>query len=846
MNSRAYSILAILLIIACQVIPTPPPLRGAPTGTGESPPATQATSTDSVPPEKTRPPASLEPALAPNAPGEMPPFPYQAAGPFAQVEMVDWEPGQASQVDVSLPIPLGEVGNLEVADGLTTRQRDFLARNGFAVVRSQEAQFGEIRERAATRFGQPYYLTCDAAYHALHLAFDETLKALEREELRRRMIAVTQATLKEVVSYIPLTQGTSLEADTLLAAAYLAVGLRLFDPQAEVDAALEEQANAQVEQIMAGAGVQYSVLIPSFKDDYSAYKPVGHYTGEADLESYFRGMTWFGRVHFELESPYPGSVGGRLPLIITLALRRARLENGESAAQEWARVHEALTFLVGPSDDNGPAEYAPLMDQVYGSGATIVSLPDEASWNYFLILSQQLPPPAINSTFADSLQRLESEQGWRFMGQRFSIDAFILQNLVFDKVSVAENKRELPSGLDVMAALGSQAAMQALEAAGETAYANYLQQMSRLQTSVQSQDQAGWQSSLYSAWLYAFLPQVGAKPQGFPPAMRTTAWSYKDLNSALGSWAELKHDTALYVKMPETAGGGGPPASGPAPGYVEPDPLVFYRLAYLAQATVEGLRQRDMLGVFSMGPENLAGLLGGMQALGEQLQALGDIAARELQGEPLDEDDYYTIQSPLGPAEARWLLSQRLSMYGVGQPLEMPPVPVIAAAAGGGERILQVGVGALNRIYVVVPLGGELQVAQGGVFSYYEFPWPRAGRLDDAEWRHLLVLSPPEPPKWDENFILPDGNPIDVLAFRIGDVYRITLAGNRLNLRKEPTRNASVARQLLAGAYVTIIDGPAQAEGYTWWKFRLEPFADPLIEGWAVEQAEWYERAWGQ
>ena len=77
--------------------------------------------------------------------------------------------------------------------------------------------------------------------------------------------------------------------------------------------------------------------------------------------------------------------------------------------------------------------------------------------------------------------------------------------------------------------------------------------------------------------------------------MGTEAWAYKDLNSALGSWAELKHDTALYTKMPESAGGGGPPSSGPAPGYIEANPEVFYRLAYVAETIAAGLTERGMM-----------------------------------------------------------------------------------------------------------------------------------------------------------------------------------------------------------------------------------------------------------
>jgi hypothetical protein len=550
-------------------------------------------------------------------------------------------------------------------------------------------------------------------------------------------------------------------------------------------------------------------------------------------------------VHFKIRGADSDFVPSRVPLIITLALRHARTGDG-SAAGEWAAVNDTVNFLVGSSDDAGPVEYSTMMDQVYGETSTIVSLLDDDLWRNFLVISQSLPPPKINSTFADSLQDLGKEVGWRFMGQRFNSDAYIMQNLVFDNVGTLERPRILPSGLDVMAALGSAAAVDALEESGGSDYANYPEQLKKMTSALKYLDEPQWLSTASNAWLYAFLPQLDAKSDPYPDYMQVPAWAHKDLNSALGSWAELKHDTVLYSKMPEMAAGGGPPASGPAPGYVEANPLVFYRLSYLSHAVVDGLDQRGMLGKDDTGAPNLESLLGDMQDLGDRLLELGDIASKEIEGIPLDEGDYLTIQSPLGAVEERVLYSQNISQHGVGKPLEMPPVPVISAVAGGGESILQVGTGEVDRIYVIVPIEGELQMAQGGVFSYYEFPQAREDRLTDRGWRLLLASDPPQLPSWSRNLLLPDGHPRDVLAFRPGDIYILTQPGGNLNLRQQPSRSAPVIRKLQEGEYLEILDGPVNVDGFTWWNFRADLYAENPIEGWAVENHDWYVRAWGQ
>ena len=843
MKNRLWIAALLIVTLACASLPptlTPVPTR-LPTPTDLPPTATEP----GVRPSPTPRPVSTEP---------LPPIAANVTGPFTahNVSLSHAAAPAARQPDYSLPISLDKIANRRVADGLTPAQQDFLQKNGFAVLPSQEAQFIDLRQRVSQYYGQPYYLTTDAAYHALHLTFDELFKALERERLRPQMAAVTQAALTQVLAYLQQDKNTLLESDTTLAAAYLAVALKLFDPQAAIpDASLAGRIQPQLDQIKAGAGRAKSMLITNFEDDYGAYKPVGHYAGDPDLEAYFQGMTWLGRVNFLFQDPENSSFApSRAPLIITLALRQAQIAEGAPASDAWSRLHEILTFLIGHSDDSGPLEVAALMDKVYGSGHRLVDLADDGLWKQFIERTSELPGPLINSTFASSSQSLAAQRSWRLLGQRFVIDSFILQNLIYDKVGTPDKKRAVPSGLDVMAVLGSQAALNAQEKAGETRYQNYLEQLARLQKDLNAQPEQDWLNHFYSGWLYAFIPQLAGRDASFPPAMQTQAWSYKDLNSALGSWAELKHDTALYTKMPEMMGGGGPPGSGPAPAYVEPNPNVFYRLAFLANALVEGLMERDST-IYGE-PANsgssqltLNNLVGGMDQLGKTFQQFGQIAEKELAGAPpTSEDDLLLIEGCLGPIECA---VERARQYGQGDTISMPPVPLIAAVSGSGEdQVLEAATGYLNRIYVVVPLEGKLELAQGGVFSYYEFSQPRSNRLTDQEWRTMLEKKPPEAPAWTVNFILPDGRPVDVLAMRIGDIYKMTPAGGNppLIVHENPASGPPVVGYLKVYDYFIILGGPVVSGGHTWWKISSEWSNIPL--GWIVDNPAWYERAYGQ
>jgi hypothetical protein len=859
--------LLLSLMLACASLPplpTPRPPTAAPTLNATPDSArTAAAGTDGLPT-----PTRYVPAQP------LAPFSARTNAPFAsQVNLAHAVLPSNPVSAYSLPISLDKIANNGLTANFTAAQTSFLIKNGFVVLHTQEAQFGDIRRRASDQYGQPYYLTTDAGYHALHLSFSELLMALERERLRPQMIAVTNATLQQVRTY-------QLSNNTGLAAAYLAVALKLFDPQAELDPDLENRIQPQLDQIRTGGGPEKSRLIPGFEDDYSAYRPVGHYAGDAALSAYFQGMTWFGRVSLILQdSAKPGFTPDLTPLILTLALRQARLPADPSrpgeitlASDEWTRVHEILSYLIGPSPDSGPLELASLMDKIYGTDAPYTTLDDAALLRQFVQRSSELPAAQVNSTFAPSTSTPNAQRSWRFMGQRFVLDSFILQNMVFDKVGSTDRKRLLPSGLDVMAALGSQPALNAQEKAGETSYENYLEQMAMMQKAVNSQSEGQWLNPLYSGWLYAFLPQIAPKSAAFPAAMRSPAWGSKDLNTALGSWAELKNDTALYTRIPQALSIGGPPRSGPAPAYVEPQPDVFYRLAYIANSVVKGLEQRSVtpspiLGepAWSPGPLTLEMLLYGMQQLGETFQKLGQIAENELSGSvPTSPEEWALIQGCLGPVECA---VRRSEMYPA--PVSMPPVPVITAFSGagaqtagasaqtagasaqtagaGGDAILEAATGAVDRIFVLIPgSDAKLQLAQGGVYSYYEFLQPRAGRLTDTEWRTRLIDDPPAQPPWTANFVLPGGKLNETLAMRVGDVYKMLAAGGEppLNMRGTPSRTVLAVAQLATNEYFSIVDGPLRNEGLTWWLVRKTDAS--LTQGWIVENTQWYERAYGQ
>ncbi len=832
--------LVVLLSLACQVIPTPPALNATP--------IRWATPKDArltpVLPSSTPPPGAQPPAggLVSPAPGDLQAFPSGFDQPFASIKLVHWPAGAlAPQAEVSLPARAAQVVNPQVAAGLTLRQQTQLYQQGFLVLHSQEANFMQVRERVSLQYGQPYYLSVDAAGYALHLALAGLQQALERQELQRRLLALVQATLDELLANLPYTQGGPLEADTRLAAAYLGVAVRLLDPQAPLDPAIAEAVQAQVQQIMAEGGRQAIQLIPEQVEDFSAYHPRGYYAGDPALAGYYRATRWLGRVIFPLSSSPETPNPSKAPLMITLALRRASLPGGAAgqaatpAVQEWARLRQAITFFNGPDAIGGPLETADLMDQVYGRNATILSLGNNAQNESFQRLAAGLPTPQMIPGLPILSGSGQGLEGWRFLGQDFQLDEFILQALANPHASRDWPPERLPGGLDLLAALDAPAAQQALAARGYSPPADQ-----RLQNAIRQQDDQAWAVTRQRAWLHVLAAQSSPRGEAYPASMRTPAWAVKDLNSALGAWAVLRQPAAGLPAGSLAAATATPGLLSPAaPAYVEPEPDAFYRLSRLANAAVEGIRQRGMQGVFSTtsDPQGLEALLQETLDLGDRLQRMGDIAAGELSGQMPGPDEWAAIQAPLGPAEAR----AANSPYRSGS---LPGTAGIATLAISGRPTVQVATGGVDRLYVLIPFGEKTAIAQGATYSYYEFAPARNQPVDAVTWQLLLAHQPPAPLDWASGLYLSEGYPVDVLAFQVGDVYRVTLAAGRLNVRQQANRFAGVVRQLNAGDLLTITGGPEYAGQQTWWQVQVGSSGGSPATGWVVQEAAWYARAY--
>jgi hypothetical protein len=578
--------------------------------------------------------------------------------------------------------------------------------------------------------------------------------------------------LAQTDSQYQALQGTEWEDAARRTVAFVGVGSQLLDPAVAVPGYAQELVEAELALIEAAEGILPSPLFPGleFGEDYTQYIPRGHYTQSEELTAYFKSMMWYGRMTFRLktENPEVGKAETRAALLLVQALRTAQVD-GQPALDAWLDLYNPTVFFVGRSDDLTAFQYLEVIDAVYGRDAGLDAIADEARLDTFIEAANELPPPQILGlviSVEDDVE--EATKGFRFMGQRFVPDAYIFRQLIYRNVGVPGHARMLPKGLDVMAAMGSERAYVLLDQMGETSYENYPQQMEKMRTWTANLTTDDWTETLYTTWLYTFQPLLAVPGEGYPQFMQSDAWLDKQLNTALGSWAELKHDTILYAKQVYAemgAGGSGAPTPLLARGYVEPVPEFFARLEALTTMTIDGLDSRGLLS------EQDGNSLQRLQQLAAAFQVM---AEKELRGEPLTEAEFTLIRMVGGELEHLTMAAaDREDEDPNAQPVmeEEPQAAVIADVAtapdpdGDGSPnpvVLEEAVGRINELYAVVPLINEdgsiqLQVARGGIFAYYEFPWPADDRLTDEKWRAMLDEGQAPPlPEWTSSFFTPE------------------------------------------------------------------------------------------
>lgn len=612
----------------------------------------------------------------------------------------------------------------------------------------------------------PNFITVDSVLHLYHLFFNFALRRLEEEKFLPLLKTFTRSLLSQTIRTYEGLQGGELKEAALRNVAYVGVASHLLGLKGELPSQAQPMVSRELNLIKERSGLVEGAIFP-YAIDYTQFVPRGHYTRKESLRQYFMTMTWYGLIPF---SPAYRDSGGKLKISSRVALQAMLIVNDIYSAgliNTWNRLFTPINYFVGFSDDLTLKEVRSLMESVYGRRYNLSDLPNPSNLRLFIDKFIKLREPKVRPKLAHLAGRLpnlpdpESSQ-LRVMGQRYTPDSEILQELSHPE------KRPIPCGLDVMSVMGSDRACQIIdegykvhglsERFANLQWEGYIRRRGELAERFSRLRDSEWTSNLYWSWLWVLRSLIEPVDDRCPSFMKTVAWKDKSLQTALASWAQLRHDTILYVKQSLVGAEGGDGSEEVIKGYVEPNVEAWRRLLNLVRQTKDLLRSKELF----------------VKAISEKIDGFESIVSfllkcseKELRGEPLNRDEYLRIQFIGGEMDflALYILSDGKATYWME--IVHPSDRNMACIAdvhtadirieGFGHVCLEEAVGHAHEIFVIVPIEGKLTLTRGAVFSFYEFLWPASDRLNDERWQEMLSKEehPPQP-EWTKSFVSPE------------------------------------------------------------------------------------------
>ena len=625
----------------------------------------------------------------------------------------------------------------------------------------------------------PIFITTDLAAHSQHLMFDRMLQYTEENFFLPKMEELTDAFIEalsrrtdapeqvreQAIQYFQVPQAIIKAAPEVIETNNYANPIIYQEKsESELEAILcvyPEAVKTDFDLIMkAQPGTE---AIFNEDEDFSQYKARGHYTKNGLLETYFRASMWYGHLHFAITKPREGKEIPESILqkeaVITFIVDT--VQKDEELYKKWSGLFNPITSLIGMSDDLSFDDLVPLWKEQ--------NISDYAEWAsnrenlsaFMTLCADTLRPPAISGqSVFDMYAEVDEESGlrevpmgWRLFGQRFTYDS-----AVHEKVSPPRlMSRDFVRGLDIMKAFGSKTAEALLENSDYPKMAGLKEVLDSFEQDFSSCDSDFWNQTYYNQVLYQVKTQATFEQGAGFYFTESPAWNIKSQIAAHATWAELRHDTILYVKqvMAERAGDGDfeptfrtEPLPKPVH-YIEPN-LPFWEGAFTSVLKLMAVYETyDLLDEESKST---------LERLYEIYKRILSIVKTEADNLPVSEDDLEWIPTIASSLAQIAMVHNNRGYVSDSNLLRMACIADVFTNNDYG-MCLEVGVGTPVRLYV--PLNdsqGGKRIAVGYGFSYVEFLQPSDNRLSDEQWRNTVYKAKEDlenyMPFWEKECIL--------------------------------------------------------------------------------------------
>ncbi|MDR1111565.1 MAG: DUF3160 domain-containing protein [Deltaproteobacteria bacterium] len=420
--------------------------------------------------------------------------------------------------------------------------------------------------------------------------------------------------------------------------------------------------------------------------DYTQFTPRGHYETNPISRAYFRAMIYLGQIGWNLETEQ----GLTDAVNLALAMSYVGPDTGKGAETEtatdawepgnspvdwrpremtvleaWKLVMEITEFFAGYPDAASYPEWQAFLRRHAGKETLNVNAASDMSMRQRLTANLEHLRPSVN--YFKGLQEPWKTRVLCVFPQRFTVPWLIADRLTYKAGQSAGPADGLPvvfSGLWVPGVMGSRYArslvpLQILFGSpaasldiepgpyalvpGKPLWGTVARRaravlggMKILDRALRNETPSSWFSSLGAVWMRLLGTVTEDFGPGYPLYMRDQAFSAKQLETFMGSFTELKHDTLLYEKpnYSEMGEGGDDDLHLPVPkGFVEPNMGFWNSLLEMTAYVEAGFRR---YGLFPRDVEEY----GSLGLFRKQVELCATLAAKELAGQALTDEKY--------------------------------------------------------------------------------------------------------------------------------------------------------------------------------------------------------------
>lgn len=568
--------------------------------------------------------------------------------------------------------------------------------------------------------GNNNFITTDSIVHLYHIIYLGMMEDMEQNSLKQKLMALSKNCLDNTLSDYKEAKGEEKDLTLRNAALFLcAVDLLEADYDGEVPSEVRDLADKELDNIKAEGNAVSNIT--GNEIDYSQFKVRGNYTKNENLKKYFKVNMLYSQELVKLENPDKSI---NLEAVKQAMLISRSMLKDEESFKLWQDIYKPISFLVENTEDTTPID-------IYKS---ISKLTKDNSLE--AILEKNVVNAVADDIANKEDPKIKPDSGkvFAFLPQRAVVDNTWLQKLVDTD---PQSKRPVVSGVDLMALLGNSLAERlTLTNEDNLKWDKFKEKYEETKAMVDARTDKEEKANIYRTWLWVLKAFNNEYGEGYPDFMRSEKWQYKDLNTALASWAQLKHDTILYAKQFGAEMGGSDPID--LRHYVEPNVNLYRRVKYLVGLTMDADEKYSLLN-----DEQKARL----KDFDDMLEFLIKVSIEELKDETISDEDNERLTVIGGEMENIFIAFNKDES---GEEFEIPPVDRDTANVADIQRIgsnvvnkpegsfLEVGSGRFSTIYVVYRLNGKYYLGSGSIMNYYEFY--SENRLDNNEFKEMLPL----------------------------------------------------------------------------------------------------------